>query len=47
MEEKLIKQVEEMIIYWKGLEQQTGRSHKKEIEHCEAFIKEVESRESN
>ena len=44
MKEKLKCQVEEMILYWKGLEQETGRSHKKDIEHCEAFLKEVESR---
>ena len=44
MKEKLKSQVEEMILYWKGLEQETGRSHKKDVEHCEAFLKEVESR---
>ncbi len=44
MKEKLKRQVEEMILYWEGLEQETGRSHKKDIEHCEAFLKEVESR---
>jgi len=44
MKEKLKRQVEEMILYWKGMEQETGRSHKKDIDHCEEFLKELESR---
>lgn len=44
MEEKLKKQVEEMILYWCALEQESGRSHQKEIDHCKEFLKELESR---
>jgi len=44
MKEKLKRQVEEMIIYRKGLEQETGRSHKKDIEHCETYLKELDRR---
>lgn len=44
MEEKLIKEVEGMIVYWEKLEQETGRSHKDIIEYSEAFLKQLKSR---
>lgn len=40
----LIKEVEEMNIYWKKLEQETGRSHKDIVEYNQAFLNELKSR---